>query len=390
MANEILTGNALVLVKIEGAPGVDAAPTIADAILVESIQSPCGINTIDSTEMTGSLDVGDPQAIGAPSVWTITARLRGAIGAITALNLPPLDPLFRCAGLKRTFLASIAAAALTAGSATSATLPAAFDADAQKYRGAPIVLGGPNHAGKVAAITDYTAGRVATLAEEYAPVLAAANTAMLPACALYVPNSEVAPTVTIYHYRGGKLRKLLGAKATFTDSQPTGNFGTVTMQITGSWGGETDAPIPAGAAPVSIAAPLFVQGALAASAFLADRKPVALSNLTLNLGATLVSPPDPNTMNGFGGGVLTRRDIRLQIDPQQTLVATRDVFADLFAGRPFPLVGRAGTLVGNRIQITVPSAKYVGQQDGDREGIATDQLEVKASGIDSGFVLAIY
>lgn len=390
MADEILTGNALVLIKIEAAPGVDATPGVVDTLLVESIQSPCGINTIDSTEMTGSLDVGDPQAVGAPSVWTITARLRGAIGAITGTNLPPLDPLFRAAGLKRTFLASIAAAALTAGTANSATLPVGFSATAQEYRGAPIQLGGPNHAGKVAAVVDYTAGRVASLGEAYSPVLSVSNTAALPACALYVPTSELAPTVTVYHYRGGKLRKLLGAKATFSGSLPTGNFGTVTLQLTGSWGGETDAEIPTGAAPNSIAAPLFVQGALAATAFLADRRAVALSNMTLDLGATLVSPPDPNTANGFGGGVLTRRDTRLQIDPQQTLVATRDVFADLFAGRPFPLVARAGNLAGNRIQITVPSAKYVGQQDGDQEGIATDQLEVKASGIDSGFVLAFY
>jgi hypothetical protein len=390
MAGELRTRNAAFLVKIEGTEGVDAAPTAADAILVESVQAPIGNNQIASTEITGSLDSGAPAVVSAPSTWTITARLRGAVGAITALNLPPLDPLLRAAGRSAVFRAAVAATALASGTATSATLATPFTATAQDYRGSPMQITGPNHAGKVAAVTDYTAGRMATLAENYSPVLGATNRFAMPANVVYVPNSGVIPTVTCYYYQDGKLKRMLGGRANVSISMDTAGIPIATITITGSAEQRPDAAIPAGIAPNSIQAPLFLQGSLLNPAFAMDRRPLGLSNLQLDFGNTLVSPPDPNTASGFASGVLTARDTRLTIDPQQTLVATQNVIDDLLAGRNFPFVARAGTLVGNRLQIVVPNGQIVSASDTDREGILANTLEVKANGVDAGVFLAFY
>jgi hypothetical protein len=390
MADELRSRNAAFLVKIESTEGVDASPVNTDAILVESVQSPVGTNQIASTEITGSLDAGAPAVIGAPSVWTVTARLRGAIGAVTGSNLPPLDPLLRAAGLFSNFKAAITAAALTAGSATSGTLGTGFSTTAQDYQGAPLILGGSPHAGKVASVLSYTAGKVATLGETYSPILSASFTTALPACVVYAPSSSAIPTVTCYHYQDGMLKKLLGARCTFSLSMDAAGIPIATITITGSFGGESDAAIPAGIAPNGIAAPLFLQGSLLNPAFLMDRRPIGISNFSLDIGNTLVSPPNPNTANGFGGGVLTARDTRLTLDPQKTLVATQNVIDDLLTGRNFPFVARAGSVAGNRLQIVVPGGQIVAAPDGDREGILTRQLEVKANGSNAGAFLAFY
>lgn len=390
MAGELRTRNFALLAKIEATEGVDAAPVAADAILVEEVTSGAGTSFIESTEATGSIDAGAPAVIGAPTSWTIRMRLRGVSGTPSAGNVPPADPILQGMGFERVFQAAIAAEALASGTATTATLGAAFAATAQAYRGMPLVLGGGAPAGRTPIILDYTAAKVATLSESFSPALGAAQTGSIPANILYRPRSSGIPSLTLYHYRDGLLRKLFGARGTGTISMDTAGIPILSATFTGSFGGETDAALPTGMAPLGIQPPLFVQGTKPSPAFVLDRGPVGLSSFSLDVGNGLTSPADPNTVLGFSGGVLISRDTRLSIDPQAQLVATRDVIASLLAGTQFSLHAIAGASAGNRLAISAPAAQIIEAPDGDREGIMTRQIQLKLNGQDAATFLSFF
>lgn len=391
MAGEIRTRNAAFLLKEETVEGADAAPTAADAILVEEVTSGVGTSFIESTEVTGSIDAGAPAVIGAPTSWSLRARLRGTVGAPGAGNLPKVDPLLQIMGFERVVQPAVAAAALQAGSATTATLDSSFSNVAEAYRGMPLIITTGVHAGRVALITGYTAGRVATLSDTFDPPLSASFQASIPACVLYRPRSSGIPADTAYHYRDGLLRKLFGSRATGSIQMDAGNIPSISATLTGNFGGESDAPIPAGAnAAATLAAPLFVQGALPSPAFTLDKKAVGIATFSIDVGAQLTSPADPNTVNGFGGGLLVSRDMRMNINPQTQLVATRDVIGQLQAGTNFTVAAKAGSVVGNRLGITGPSAQIIEAPDQDDGGIQRRQMQLKLNGADSGVFLVFY
>lgn len=390
MAGELRTRNAAFLIKIESTEGVDAAPTASDAVLVEEVNSGVSTGFIESTELTGSLDAGAPAVIGAPTSWTLRFRLRGVTGTPGGGNLPPADAILQALGFERVVTAAISAAALTAGSATTGTLGTGFGTTAQMYRGMPLIFSGTNHPGKVGLITDYTAGKVATFADTYSPVLSTGDSTAMPANILYKPRSSGVISVTAYHYVDGLLRKLVGARATGTLQMDAAGIPVFSVTLTGTFAGETDASIPAGAQPSSIAAPLFVQGALPSPAFVLNRAAVGIAAFSLDLGNNLTSPADPNTTFGFGGGILVGRDIRLSVNPQAQLVATRDVVTQLQQGTNFPVGARAGSAAGNRLGIVAPLAQIIEAPDADDGGILRRAMQLKLNGADSGVFLSIY
>lgn len=391
MAGELRSRNAAFLIKLEASEGVDAAPAATDAMMVEEVVSGMGTSFIESTEITGALDAGAPAVIGAPTTWTMRARLRGVSGAaLSASNLPPADPLLQIMGYERVVQAAIVAAALTGGTANSATLGTGFPSTAQGLRGFPLVFTGPDHAGHVGIVTDYTAGRVATLADTYTPALSATDLAAVPASIAYRPRSSGIPSATVYHYLDGILRKLVGARATGTIAMDAAGIPILSATITGIFAGESDAAIPAGINPSGIMPPLFVQSANKSPAFVMDRKPIGVANFSLDVGNSLTSPADPNTENGFGMGLLVARDTRLSINPQMELVATRNVFQQLQQGTVFPLVARAGSAVGNRLAIVAPQAQVIEAPDQDDGGILRRQMQLKLNGPDGSHFISFY
>jgi hypothetical protein len=78
------------------------------------------------------------------------------------------------------------------------------------------------------------------------------------------------------------------------------------------------------------------------------------------------------------------------MDPQETLVATRDIMSDFRAGTARILHLRYGATAGNRVALTVPQGLYINQNPGDRSGLATVQVPYEAVGQDAGAFLCVY
>lgn len=378
-----------VLGKLEVTEGVDAAPDAAvDAIPVEadSVTWNSPFREENSNEATGSLVAGAPLVVGQPATVRFRSRLKGANAGYTVLIKPPLHQMLSMAGKRGVFTAAVAALALAAGSATTATVAAPFAATAQKYRGMPLMLSVGAGAGAIPFITDYTAGRVATLTDSFAPALDATTLAAIPANWTYAGTSPADaaaratdhPSGTIYVYIDGVLRKFVGCRGRVDYEANAAGAVFASFELTGIYAGKSDTAMPATLAVANHSGPLLLKSTGISNAFNINRLPLPISQFSFTDNGELESPDDPNTQNGFGAGQIGGRSPVLSCDPLATLVATRDVEAQITAGQVYPGVIRAGLVANNRLAIVFPQLQPVSAEPGTRGMFRSEQTGFRA------------
>ncbi|MEG3167510.1 hypothetical protein U1737_04800 [Sphingomonas sp. LB3N6] len=400
MDQTIRPANVAVLFKLEGVEGVDANPdATADALPVEADSVTYGTpwTMEDANEATGSLVAGAPLIIGQVTPISFKSRIKGAGPGVvySATVKPPLHQPLQACGWRGQFTAAIAAAAATAGTATSLTLPAGFPAVSRAVLGMILLLTGGAGAGAQPAVVEYTAGRVATLAETFAPALDATTLVSMPANWSYAQTSPSdtasrltdQPSGTCYIFEDGRLMKFVGCRGTFTPDGKSARPGYGTFNMTGIYAGRVDAPIPANLVIAGHSAPMLVQGAGVSPAASLNRKATTISTWSVDPGSQIENIDDPNTPYGFGSGQIVDRKKMLKIDPLATLVANRDTITDIGNGVQMPAVLRHGSQTGNRWALVMPVAQPVTLENGMRGKLRSDDvtLQVRSIGKD-GYV----
>ncbi len=377
--------NKALLAKIETTLGTDASPVAADAVAIEDLRFEPNVNQVQTNESTGSLDTSPPIVGGMKGRMTFTTLVRGSGVPETA---PPFGKLLTACSLKELLTSSAVPAspeACAAGSTTSATLAAGASATAQAYRGMPVEISGASGAPDgIYPISNYTTGKVATLAAATGAAVSASADYQILKNSLYKPTSDPADaeSLTLYAYKDGKLIKMVGCRGTASLELAAGGLGRLKFEFMGLFVSETDAAVPSGIATPSVVPPTWKGGK-----FQIDRSPFALNTLQLGFGVQLTMPGNPNTSEGFDYAVGVSRDMSGSIDPLDTLVATADTMNDFRNGTRRIILAQWGTVAGNRFMLTVPTGQYTQLGDQEREGLAVRQLGFKAVGDDAGAFL---
>lgn len=405
----VRTRNAVILVKEETTEGVDANPTASDAIPFEGSYSyNAPYSGQDSDEVTGSLVAGAPLIVGQPAEVSIPFRIKGAGAGMTysASVKPPHHTVFEACGKRGLFTAAVAAAAISAGDVSEATLDTGFASTAQAYRGMPLQLAAGNSGGRLVHVSDYSASKVATLADIFDNALNTSVTAALPANWTYAgtsPKDAAAratdhPTVTIYIYEDGTLHKFFGCRGNLQNlGGQTAQPGFATANMTGIYGGKSDAAVPVVSVPQHNA-PILAMGTGGVNpALVVNRKELKVSSWQLNDGQQVGTIEDPNTAYGFGSPELGRRVPSLVIDPLATLKANRDTIAEIEAGDQYPGVIRFGNTAGNRWSLVNPLLLPANPAVGTRGENRSENLSLRAinpgvdgSGRDAETILCFY
>ncbi|MBK3734950.1 hypothetical protein GAY29_17945 [Azospirillum brasilense] len=381
------TRNQALLAKIETTEGVDAAPVPGtDAVLIENLQHSYNPNIIQTNEHTGSLDSRGPIAGGMTVQVTFDVFLKGSGAPGTA---PEWGKLLRACGWAETITSTAIPAApescAAGGTTTTAVLGTSAGTTAQMYRGMPIVF--TNTVTGTSFITDYTAGKTATLADTMSGAIVATTSYQIPVNVRYSPASINIPSVTLYAYRDGKLLKVTGARGTATLEFTSGGVGRMRCTFTGMFGSQTDAPVPAPSTmPTDSTRPPIWKGGRA----LVNRSKAAMASLSIDFGNQMTNPDNPNAAEAFDPAVITARNMTGSSDPLEELVATRDAIADFRAGAAQPIGLSYGAVAGNRVGLTIPAATYTNVQPGDRGGLATQGLQFACTGQDAGAFLTLY
>lgn len=395
--------------KLEATPEVDAVPGAVDAFPfeVDGYTYNAPYRAESSQEANSSLAAGAPLVVGQPAEVTIRVRLKGAGAGTTydANTKPPHHPLFEACGWRGLFNAAVAATALVAGTVSSATLAAPFAATEQTYRGLPLQLSGGASGGQVAHVSDYTAARVATLADLFGSALGITVTAALPANWSYAPTSPADaaaratdhPSGTLYIYEDGVLRKFFGLRGRMELTGEAARPGFATFTFTGIYGGRSDVARPNDTVSQHLA-PVWAMGTGGVTpALVVNGLQLAARTWSLTSGAQVEVNDDPNTALGFGAGEIAGRAHVLGIDPNETLVATRDTVTEIEAGTRYPGVLRFGSVAGNRWSLLAPLLQPTDPSPGTRGIYRVEQLQLAAlnSGVgpstrDSDTILCFY
>jgi hypothetical protein len=382
--------NRLLLAKIEGTPGVDAAPSpVTDAVLVESLRTSNQLQVERTEGHTGTLD-RDPSITGGllqQVSFTVKAK-----GSGTPEAPPEWGKLLKACGWAEVITAAAIGAApqaATAGSATTVTGGANFTATAQLYRGMPLLLTGNPAAGAFPFVTDYTAAKLFSLSDTFSPVLDASTLLQIPKNVLYRPASASIPSLTLWVYKDGVLEKFVGCRGRFNGVLRSS--GALSLSFT-FWGlpgaARSDAAVPASPVFDQTRPPVWTnQNLTGQGAAKLNRLSVGIASLNFDSGNELSYPDNPGAAEGFDVAEIVARDITGRIDPMSTLVATSDRMAQLRAGTLMPLHARLGTAAGNRLGLVFPQIKALDLGDEDRRGCDVDAIPFEARLADAGLYI---
>lgn len=363
-------------------PALHAVPVEAGSV---TYNGPFGTEPVG--EATGSYVSSSPLVFGRPATIGFRSRIKGAKATYTSSLKPPLHAALQACGWRGLFQAAIAAAALSAGSALSGTLGTGFTGTAQLYTGMPLVLSVGVGAGHVPLITNYTAGKVATLSDTFDPALDNTTEAAIPANWTYAgtsPRDASAraldhPVATIGWYEDGNLYTWVDCRGVLDLEGDAARPGFGAFSFTGVFTGVTTTAVPASAVVASHSAPTLVKGAGLPPAMIANRKPLPISRWALRSGGGIESPADPNTTYGFGAGQIGGRTPMFEADPLRTLVSTRNAIAEIEAQSNYPIALRFGSVAFNRWALVIPQAQPVSVDNAERTGMRADQLVWQAT-----------
>jgi len=388
MATLLRARNAALLAKIEAVEDTPETPSASvDAIKAENISITYSTDQIQTNEATGSLDGSGPIPVGTSVSITFDFLMRGSG---TAGVEPEVTALMKACAWSETITAAaipVAAEAATAGSATTATLGASFAATAQLYRGMPLTLTVNPATAVTPFISDYSpdgASKVATLTDTFSPVLDGTTECQIPPNVLYTPASDSVPSTTMEFYQDGVQTILAGCRGAPVFNVQTRDVGRISFTFQGRFVSQADVAVPT-ATYDDTRPPPFIDAAMNL-----NRTCVALQNFSIDVGNNVVNTPDPCAEEGYGPAQITSRNMTGAIDPNKTLVGTRDVLTDMKAATEQLIHARWGSVSGNRLAVTVPAALWTGLSQGDRDGILTDEIAFFPSGQDSGAFICFY
>ena len=206
----------------------------------------------------------------------------------------------------------------------------------------------------------------------------------LPACGwvnsagTFSPRSELpgsnVKTLTIGAYINGKRHLMRGCSGTFTLNYETGKLASINWTFTGVWSSTSDVSILAPTYPTAL--PLRVANAT----FTIGSWSPCFQNLSIDAGnEVFLRECATNTDgSGYATAVITGRKVTGSINPEAELIATRDNYGDWIGSteRAFSLAIQNAT---DKVTIAMPKFQITNLQDGDRNGVVTDEITFQAN-----------
>lgn len=175
---------------------------------------------------------------------------------------------------------------------------------------------------------------------------------------------ERSPSASLYSFKDGMLRKLLGGHGTFSLEVEAGQSAKFTYTYQGSVDDPVDAVTPSGIVYPTTVGPRFVGGIAELNGTRFQVKKVSLE-----YAAVVVDELNANAPSGADGAVITNREPVMTWEIKYPGIANFDLPA--FLKNAATLVGGIvlGTASGNQITLVAPRLQVVDLQDADNDGV---------------------
>lgn len=181
----------------------------------------------------------------------------------------------------------------------------------------------------------------------------------------YDPASTGVPSITIWSYEDGVIKKITGCRGNVKLGMVSGEIAYADLDFIGVWAGLVDgamiAPTYEGTTP-----PAFLS-----SSFTIDSYAAVIKEVSIDMGNKLYLREDSSAAAGYLSAVITDRDPKGGLDPEMVLAATYDWHGKWLSGATGALnIGAIGATQYNKFLITGVAAQYEKLADADREGLA--------------------
>jgi hypothetical protein len=188
----------------------------------------------------------------------------------------------------------------------------------------------------------------------------------------YLPASSGVPSLTIWLYEDGAVRKLRGARGTVSFSGKAGEPVMADFKFSGVYDGS---PAAAMVTPTLEAStpPVLLNAALTL-----DEYSAVFETFSVDMGNDIQMRPSANDETGYLSAMLTDRKPVGKLDPEMVLPDEYDFMGNWQNGTPAALsVGPVGSVNYNRFQLSAPKCVYTKVGSGDRNGIITADLDIQ-------------
>jgi len=214
----------------------------------------------------------------------------------------------------------------------------------------------------------------------------------LPACGwvksgqVFTPRTE-APgtnvktlTIGVYQDNGDGstiFKSIIGAMGTAAINLPTGRPGFIDWTFTGCWQPPTAVTMIAPTYPTPL--PLRFAGGLAEW----NDVNLCIESAVINLGNTVIMRECPTKVSGYISAWITDRVPTITLNPEASTIAAQDRWAAWIAQTEqaieLDVAGPVGVVSNAVLSFDAPKASILNNQEGERNGIVTDDLELQCN-----------
>lgn len=196
---------------------------------------------------------------------------------------------------------------------------------------------------------------------------------------------EDIPTISVASNRDGKLKTIVGARGTMSLAAQIGEPALFTFEFTGGAHAVADQSLLGTAVTYeSKKAPVFLGATLALGMESDDGQEDEVAPCITSLNYAQNNEVSPRRCAQSSTGLkmfeITDRSPSGSFDPEQEPEASFAMIGNFLAGEIMRIRAGIGSVAGNRFLITMPGIQATSVGEGNREGIATDDFQYRASG----------
>jgi hypothetical protein len=359
-----LSNQTVIGLALESVSGTFVAPSSStDLITVADLRPSIQGQTSQVNEYTGSIHKPGDKVGGKTFEISGRCLLRGPGGS----DVPGADEfvagrLLRAIGFNETILSSAIASEALGGSGNTTKIAALGSSAASTddlYTGMAVELSSLGTIGalpSVSLISDYVGtGKLASIAHTNGS--AYSGNYAIPKQVAYILSTATPPTLSASCWIGSKRYDGSGLSlSSFRINVPTFNrestdYPSLEFTLTGDFYDDADDTCPT--IDTSLAIPPFRNGRLDI-----DGTPLGGSSVSLDFGAQVAYPPNPNKPTGSESSVLTETTRKLNFTLNHVSKATFDFLGKADAQSYHSVQAVWGLAPGNAVGLIVPAARF--------------------------------
>ncbi len=179
----------------------------------------------------------------------------------------------------------------------------------------------------------------------------------------YLPASSGISSMTLAAYMDGVIKKIWGARGTWSLKLETGKPSYLHFVFTGA-----DFSVADGALLTNVTYESTKPVAFQNAAFTIDSYAALIGALEFTGNNAVALRKDGNAVSGHKSAIITGREMAMTFDPEMVTVATYDFYGKMRSGSEGALTAALAGAAGNIITLTAPKVQYTGIKSEAREG----------------------